>query len=87
MIFRLFHFPSMSLLFYGTGLIEKSHTVKIQPVYNDIALYQLYGRDYLRFGRLSFYLLKFQRAHVRLRKRPSKFFIQISDLYYSLSRR
>ena len=44
MIFRLFHFPSMSLLFYGTGLIYKSHPVKTQPVYNDIALYQLFGR-------------------------------------------
>ena len=28
----------------------------MQPVYNDIALYQLFGRDYLRFGPLSLYL-------------------------------
>ena len=61
----------------------------MQPVYNDIALYQLFGRrDYLRFVPLSLYLLKFQMVHVRLRKRPStEFFIQISDLYNSLSRR
>ena len=71
MIFRLFHFPSMSLLFYGTGLIEKSHTVKIQPVYNDIALYQLFGQDYLRFGPLSLYIFNFQSVHVRLRKKSS----------------
>ena len=39
------------------------------------SMYQLFGRDYLRFGPLSLYLLKFQRVHVRLRKRPSiKFF-------------
>ena len=56
MIFRLFNFPSMSLLFYGTGLIYKSHPVKTQPVYNDIALYRLFGRDYLRFGPLSLYV-------------------------------
>ena len=71
MIFHLFHFPSMSLLFYGTGLIEKSHTVKIQPVYNDIALYQLFGQDYLRFGPLSLYIFNFQSVHVRLRKKSS----------------
>ena len=49
----------------------------MQPVYNDIALYQLFGRrGYLRFGPVSLYLLKFHRVHVRLRKRPSiEFFL------------
>ena len=71
MIFRFFNFPSMSLPFYGTGLIYKSQPVKTQPVYNDIALYRLFGWDYRRFGPLSLYLLKFQRVLVRLLKRPS----------------
>ena len=86
-------FPSLSFPLYVFTVLLHRLNLEIAPSKNatshDIALYQLFGRrDYLRFGPLSLYLLKFHRVHVRLRKRPSiEFFIQISDLYDSLSRR
>ena len=79
MIFRLFYFPSMSTVLWQQTL-EIALSKNAATIFNDIALYQLFGRDYLRCGPFSLYLFKFQAVHVRLRKRSnSEFFIQISD--------
>ena len=83
--FSFLSLPLCRYCFMGQAFqFEKSLSVKTQPVYDAIALYQLVGRNFLGYPFLL-YLFKFQSVHVKGVVLILSF--KFSVLYNTLSRR
>ena len=83
--FSFLSLPLCRYCFMGQAFqFDKSLSVKTQPVYDAIALYQLVGRNFLRCPFLL-YRFKFQSVHVK--GVVLIFSFKFSVLYNTLSRR